>query len=161
VRQGESVRSRSIDAEAPAAIAERRSMLVDISNAVVRIHKHFYGKGPTNARAHVSRDLVTVVLEGAFTRAEQTLHDSGHGAAVAQSRTVMRDIIEDEMTRVIESIIGCRVRSFMSATDLDNGLATEIFVLHPKVPHPATTTSPGAPRTRENVVRAYETRSGP
>jgi uncharacterized protein YbcI len=110
---------------------DRGQMLLDISNAVVGIHKQFYGKGPTKARSHLSHDLLTVVLEGGFTRAEQKLHEGGHDAEVAQSRAAMQQVAAPEMLAAVESVLGRRVRSFMSASDPVHGFASEIFVLHP------------------------------
>jgi len=57
---------------------ERGQVLLDLSNAVVRIHKQYYGKGPTKARSHLTHDLLTVILEGGYTRSEQTLLEHGH-----------------------------------------------------------------------------------
>jgi uncharacterized protein YbcI len=111
---------------------ERGQLLADVSNAVVRIHKRFYGKGPVKARAHLSQDLLTVVLEGGFTRGEQTLHDHGHAQEVIRSRLAMQQSIEDEFRVAVETILYRSVRSFMSANDPSNDLQAEIFVLHPR-----------------------------
>ena len=114
------------------ASGERGQVLADISNAVVRIHKRFYGKGPVKARAHLSQDLLTVVLEGGFTRGEQTLHDHGHSQEVVRSRLAMQESIESDYRAAVESILYRSVRSFMSANDPSNDMQAEIFVLHPR-----------------------------
>jgi uncharacterized protein YbcI len=114
------------------APSERGEVLADVSNAIVRIHKHFYGKGPVKARAHLSQDLLTVILEGGFTRGEQTLHDHGHAQEVVRSRLAMQQSIESEFRTAIETILYRPVRSFMSANDPSNDLQAEIFVLHPR-----------------------------
>jgi uncharacterized protein YbcI len=111
---------------------ERGQVLADISNAVVRIHKRFYGKGPVKARAHLSQDLLTVVLEGGFTRGEQTLHNHGHSQEVVRSRLAMQESIESDYCAAVESILYRSVRSFMSANDPSNDVQAEIFVLHPR-----------------------------
>jgi uncharacterized protein YbcI len=36
---------------------------LEISNAISRLHKHFVGRGPTNARTTVDGDLVVCLLE--------------------------------------------------------------------------------------------------
>jgi uncharacterized protein YbcI len=114
--------------------SERGHVLAALSNAVVAIHKQFYGKGPTKARAQISHDLVTVVLDGGFTRSEQTLHERGHAHEVVQSRLAMQSSVEGEFRAAVEAILGRRVRSFMSANDPANDLQVEIFVLHPREP---------------------------
>jgi uncharacterized protein YbcI len=112
--------------------SEGGQVLADVSNAIVRIHKRFYGKGPVKARAHLSQDLLTVVLEGGFTRGEQTLHDHGHAQEVIRSRLAMQESIENEFRAAVESILYRSVRSFMSANDPSHDLQAEIFVLHPR-----------------------------
>ena len=104
-------------------------LLLDLSNAVVRIHKQYYGKGPTKARSHLAHDLLTVMLEGGFTRSEETLLAHGHGAEVLRSRLAMQQSIERALRGAVEEITGRSVRSFMSAIDPDAGLQVEIFVL--------------------------------
>jgi len=107
-------------------------MLADVSNAIVRIHKQFYGKGPVRARAHLAEDLLTVVLEGGFTRSEQTLHDHGHEREIMSSRLAMQHSVESEFRAAVETITYRSVRSFMSANDPSNDLQAEIFVLRPR-----------------------------
>jgi len=107
---------------------DRGQALVDLSNAVVRIHKQFHGKGPTKARSHLSQDLLAVVLEGGYTRSEQVLHEHGHDHEVVQSRLAMQSSVEDELRQAVEAILGRSVRSFMSANDPSQGLQVEIFV---------------------------------
>src|SRR3954454_256014 len=111
---------------------DRGQVLLDLSNAVVRIHKQFYGKGPTKARSHLSHDLLTVVLEGGYTRSEQTLHDRGFDEQVVQSRLAMQSAVENELRAAVEEILGRSVRSFMSANDPSNEMQAEIFVLYPE-----------------------------
>jgi uncharacterized protein YbcI len=110
---------------------ERGRTLLDLSNAVVRVHKEFYGKGPTKARAHLTHDLVTVVLEGGFTRSEETLLAHGHDSEVLQARAAMQESVQAQLTSEVERITGRRVRSFMSANDPVGGVTAEIFVLEP------------------------------
>jgi|SRR4051794_10679657 uncharacterized protein YbcI len=110
---------------------DRGQVLLDLSNAIVRIHKQFYGKGPTKARSHLSHNLLTVILEGGFTRSEQTLLEHGHVAEVTLGRAALQDSVESELRGAVESVLKRRVRSFMSANDPDCGLQAEIFVLEP------------------------------
>jgi uncharacterized protein YbcI len=109
--------------------AERGQLLADIANAVVRIHKRFYGKGPTKARAYLSQELLTVVLEGGYTRGERTLQQSGHEGEVLRSRIAMQRSTEEVFCETVEAILDRSVRSFMSANDPAADLQVEIFVL--------------------------------
>src|SRR4051812_18433264 len=112
--------------------AEHTSIPLELSNAVVRIHKEFYGKGPTKARSHFSGDLVTVLLEGGYTRSEETLMGHGHTDEVVRARLAMQESVEFEFRTAVEQILGRRVRSFMSANDPAGGFQAEIFVLEPR-----------------------------
>jgi uncharacterized protein YbcI len=110
---------------------EGGGMLTEVSNAIVQIHKQFYGKGPSQARAHLTRDLLAVVLEGGFTRGEQTLNERGRARDVLLSRMAMQESVQREFSDAIERIVGRSVRSFMSANDPLASLQVEIFILHP------------------------------
>jgi len=48
-----------------------------ISKEIVRLQAGYYGKGPTRAKTYIVEDLVVVVLEESFTRAEKTLAERG------------------------------------------------------------------------------------
>jgi uncharacterized protein YbcI len=118
------------DAEAR-PVGERGRMLADVSNAIVRIHKQFYGKGPTKARAHLLHDLLVVVLDGGYTRGEETLRAHGHDAEIVRTRLAMHASVKTEFRTAIEQIVLRPVRSVMSASDPANDLQAEIFVLAP------------------------------
>jgi uncharacterized protein YbcI len=112
-----------------AQLTERGQLLAAVANAVVRIHKRFYGKGPVKARAHLSQDLLTVLLEGGYTRGEQMLHEHGHADEVVRSRLAMQHTVETELRVAVESILYRQVRSFMSANDPEHDMQIEVFVL--------------------------------
>jgi len=113
----------------PRTEESRGQQLLELSNAVVRVHKEYYGKGPTKARSHLSQDMLVVVLEGGYTHSEHTLLGSGHGREVAQSRIAMQETTEPALRQAVESILERRVRSFMSANDPNADAQVEIFLL--------------------------------
>lgn len=135
------------------ASVERGQILAALSDAIVSVHKQFYGKGPETARTHMHRDLVVVLLNGGFTRGEHTLTDRGHAHDVVQSRLAMQSSVEAEFRAAVENILGRSVRSFMSANDPSNDLQVEIFVLHPREAEPGERASseaaPPAPSSLE------------
>jgi uncharacterized protein YbcI len=102
---------------------------LEISNAVSRLHKEYVGRGPTNARTTIDGELVVVLLEGGFTRAERTLDDSDQRVLVVAGRIGLQDAMRDAMVEAVERVLGRRVRSFMSANDLERNLQSEVFVL--------------------------------
>jgi uncharacterized protein YbcI len=118
---------------------------MELANAMVGVYSQFYGRGPTKARAHVSEDLVVVVLEGVLTRSERTLRDRGETEEVDRSRRAFQRVVREEFVGAVERITGREVRSFMSEMDAEHDVAVEIFVLEP-VDH-ATTNGSSAPLT--------------
>jgi uncharacterized protein YbcI len=112
--------------------SERGRMLADLSNAIVRIHKQFYGKGPTKARSHLMHDVLVVVLDGGYTRGEQTLLERGHEQDVLHSRLALQRSVQAEFRAAVEQIMLRPVRSFMSANDPGNDLQVEVFLFEPR-----------------------------
>jgi uncharacterized protein YbcI len=107
-------------------------LLSAISNRMVQIHKRFYGKGPTKARSYVVGDLVVCLMRGGFTKAEETLIDSGRGQLVHEQRGEFQQALRDEFTGAISEITGREVVAFMSNTHEDPQLIVEIFLLEPE-----------------------------
>jgi uncharacterized protein YbcI len=105
------------------------SRSLEISNAISRLHKEFVGRGPTNSRTTIDGDLVVVLLEGGYTRAEQTLTANDNADLVAAGRLGLQDAMRQAMIAAVEQTIGRRVHSFMSANDLVRNLQVEVFVL--------------------------------
>jgi uncharacterized protein YbcI len=105
------------------------SRSLEVSNAISRLHKEFVGRGPTNSRTTIDGDLVVVLLEGGYTRAEQTLTANDNADLVAAGRLGLQDAMRQAMIAAVEQTIGRRVHSFMSANDLVRNLQVEVFVL--------------------------------
>ena len=72
---------------------------------------------------------IVVLLEGGYTRAEQTLEDNDKGDLVAAGRLGLQDAMRQAMIEVVQEVVGRTVRSFMSANDLKRNLQVEVFVL--------------------------------
>src|SRR3954462_6754760 len=104
-------------------------MRATISREIVRLQAEYYGKGPTRARMYISDDLVVVVLEETFTRAEKTLAQRGEGDAIQHIRRRFQQQMADNFTSVVEQATGRKVRAFLSATDIDGDASVETFLL--------------------------------
>lgn len=102
-----------------------------ISNGMVSLLKEFYGKGPTKVRTYCEDDLVVCVIRGGFSRVEQTLLDSGRGAAVIQQRVEFQEAMRDRFVDVIERETDRGVVGFMSGNQQNPDLMCEVFVLSP------------------------------
>jgi uncharacterized protein YbcI len=109
---------------------------LEISNAISRIHKEFIGRGPTNSRTTIDGDLVVCLLQGGYTRAEETLGANDKGDLVAAGRLGLQDAMSQAMIAAVEQAMVRKVYSFMSANDLERNLQVEIFVLLPEGGNP-------------------------
>ena len=122
----------ALDTEAGTPAAP--SPAVEISNAISRIHKSYIGRGPTNARTTVDGDLVVCLIEGGYTRAEETLEAHDNADVVAAGRLGLQDAMREELISSVQHSLGRTVRSFMSANDVRRNLQVEVFVLESDEP---------------------------
>jgi uncharacterized protein YbcI len=100
-----------------------------ISREIVRLQAEYYGKGPTKAKTYIVDDLVVVVLEESFTRAERTLAERGEGDAIQHIRRRFQQQMAESFTSVVEQATGRRVRAFLSDTDIAQDVSVETFLL--------------------------------
>jgi uncharacterized protein YbcI len=104
-------------------------MRATIGNEIVRLQAEYYGKGPTRAKTYIVEDLVVVVLEESFTRAEKTLAQRGEREAIEHIRRRFQQQMADEFTSVVEQATGRKVRTFLSETNIDQDVSVETFLL--------------------------------
>jgi uncharacterized protein YbcI len=104
-------------------------MRATISNAIVRLQAEYYGKGPTRAKTYIVEDLVVVVLEESFTRAEKTLAERGERDAIEHIRRRFQQQMAEDFTSVVEQATGRKVRVFLSETNIDQDVSVETFLL--------------------------------
>ena len=110
----------------PRALGETRAR---ISKEMVRLQSEYYGKGPTKAKTYIVDDLVVVVLEESFTRAEKTLVERGEREAIQQIRRRFQQQMAESFISIVEQATGRRVRVFLSETDVDQDVSVETFLL--------------------------------
>ena len=104
-------------------------MRATISKEIVRLQAEYYGKGPTRAKTYIVEDLVVVVLEESFTRAEKTLAERGEKDAIEHIRRRFQQQMADDFTSVVEQATGRKVRVFLSETNIDHDVSVETFLL--------------------------------
>jgi uncharacterized protein YbcI len=109
------------------------SVLMEISNVMVRLYKTQFGRGPTQARTFwAGPDAVVVFLEDTLAPAERSLVRLGEHQRLRDLRMVFQYATLREFCEPIEHLTGRKVRSFLSATDTEvDGLSIETFILHP------------------------------
>jgi uncharacterized protein YbcI len=108
------------------ALGETRAT---IARQIVRLQAEYYGKGPTKARTYITEDLVVVVLEETFTRAEKTLVERGEADAIQDIRRRFQQQMAAEFISVVEQATGRQVRAFLSDTAIEHDVSVETFLL--------------------------------
>jgi uncharacterized protein YbcI len=106
-------------------------MLLGITNAIVALHREFYGRGATRGRTVMQENYVLCVLEDIYTKAEQTLIDAGNFEDVHRARNAFQGAMEARFGEAVEELTGRRVVGFLSQVRTDPDVATEVFILEP------------------------------
>ena len=113
---------------------ERRDGSVNsaIANQVVRLVREYTGRGPTEARASIAGDLVSVLMRDTLTKAERALVRDGKGDFVLAMRQQFQKMMRDDLVAAVETLTDRRVLAFMSDNHIDPDMAVESFVLEPQ-----------------------------
>ena len=117
----------------PTVDEARSSITMEISNAMVRLYKEIFGRGPTLARTHwAGPDALVAFLEDTLTPAERNLVGMGEHQRLRDTRMFLQYATIRQFCEPVEQITGRKVRSFLSSIDTEvEGLSIETFVLHP------------------------------
>jgi uncharacterized protein YbcI len=106
--------------------------LQEITNAMVRLYKDLFGRGPTRARTnYAGPDTLVATIENSLTPAERNMLDLGEHQRVREIRMFFQHASNAEFTGTVEEITGRKVRAFVSGVDTDKDVATEVFYLEP------------------------------
>jgi uncharacterized protein YbcI len=113
--------------------SERRGLeLSELSNAMVRLYKEQFGRGPTKARSvYAGPDAVLCTLENSFTPAERSLVRMGEHQRLRDTRMFFQYATEQEFRETVEQITGRKVRAFVSGVDVKQDVSSELFYLEP------------------------------
>ena len=106
-------------------------VLAEVTNAIVRLHRTHYGKGPTRSKSYLFDDVLMCVMRDVFTTVERTLIESGDSDKVRETRLAFQDAMRDRFIEDIERIVRRRVVGFTTQVLLDQDVAIEMFVLEP------------------------------
>ena len=113
--------------------ADRRGLeLQELTNAMVRLYKELFGRGPTKARTHYAGpDTVVSTIQNSLTAAEHNMVALDEDQRVREIRMFFQHASEREFTEAVEQITGRKVWAFVSGMDTQRDVATEIFYLEP------------------------------
>jgi uncharacterized protein YbcI len=101
-----------------------------ISNAIVGVYKHQFGRGPTRVRTDwAAPDILICTLEDSFSQAEMTLSAMGEPQRLRELRSLMEQAAAPALVEAIERLTNRRVRARTSGVDVAAGITSEVFYL--------------------------------
>jgi uncharacterized protein YbcI len=110
---------------------EEGETVAAISRDLNSVYVRLYGRGADRARTHLGEDYVLTILEGALTKAEQTLIEAGNTVQVEDTRRAFAKAAEPDLIEAVESNTGRSVRSLLCQMDAARGISIELFLLEP------------------------------
>jgi uncharacterized protein YbcI len=121
-----------MDGATPQQERDGDSVQIEVSNAMVRLYKELFGRGPTKARtSYAGPNLIVCSLEDSLTPAERNLRDMGEHQRLRDVRMFFQYASEDKFRETVEQITGRTVVGFISGNDVANDIAAELFYLEP------------------------------
>ena len=109
-------------------------LLAEVTNAVVKLHRSHYGKGPTRSKSYLLDDVLVCVMGDVFTTVERTLVEAGEHSRVRETRLAFQDAMKDEFIGAVEQVVRRPVLGFTSQVLVEEEVAIEVFVLEPASP---------------------------
>jgi len=99
-----------------------------IRNAIIKFEQEFMGRGPSDVRAFILRDIILIRLKGVLTQAERQLAKSDEGIAmVKQMRQNLISQGRDQLCRQILEITGAETTALF--TDIDAKIGERVIVV--------------------------------
>jgi uncharacterized protein YbcI len=106
--------------------------LQEVTNAMVRIYKEQFGRGPTKARTnYAGPDTLVSTLENSLTAAESNMLSLDEHQRVRKIRLFFQHASERDFVDAVQQITGRKVRAFVSGTDTHRDVSSEVFYLEP------------------------------
>jgi uncharacterized protein YbcI len=106
--------------------------LQEVTNAMVRLYKELFGRGPTKARSnYAGPDTLIATIENSLTAAEQNLIALDEHQRVREIRMFFQHASERDFVETVEQITGRKVRAFVSGVDTGQDVSSEVFYFEP------------------------------
>ncbi len=109
-------------------MSARTELLEDVSKAIAGVYEGSYDLARTGVVSYMTDDILICVLEQLGTIDEQA---DASIDRVSDERRRFQQTHEAEFSAAVEGLTGRRVRTFLSANHVAQGIAAEIFFLEP------------------------------
>lgn len=101
-----------------------------ISKKFMQFEREFLGRGPSNVKTDIIRDMILVRLEGVLTRAEIELAKDVDGILMVKSmRSKLLENGKQHIKKIISEITGCEVVSLHTDISTKSGERVIIITL--------------------------------
>jgi uncharacterized protein YbcI len=113
--------------------AEKRGLeLQELTNAMVRLYKELFGRGPTKARTdYAGPDTILATIQNSLTASERNMVALDEDQRVREIRMFFQHASDADFIRTVEEISGRKVRAFVSGIDTGHDVSSEVFYLEP------------------------------
>lgn len=102
-----------------------------ISEAVIKFEKEYMGRGPSETKTYIIKDMIFVRLKGVLTPAEEQLAKTQEGAElIKKTRFRLLEGARILLENIISDITGCRVKSLHTDISTKTGERIIIFTLY-------------------------------
>jgi uncharacterized protein YbcI len=106
--------------------------LQEVTNAMVRLYKELFGRGPTKARSnYAGPNTLVATIENSLTAAERNMVDLDEHHRVREVRMFFQHASERDFVETVEQITGREVRAFVSGIDTKQDVSSEVFYFEP------------------------------
>ncbi len=121
--------------EQPGTPEERRGFqLAELSNAMVKLYKEQFGRGPTKTiSSYAGPNVLITTLENSLTPAERRMAEMGEHQRLRDTRMFFQHATVNEFVGIVEEITGRKVRAFVSGIDTEQDVSSEVFYLEPRI----------------------------
>lgn len=120
------------DATPVSTAEQKRELLSALTRDLIGLHKRFYGRGATKAKALFAHpNLLLVEMEDVFLTVEHTMLEKGQRDFVREARRTFQSAMRDEFIGAVETLTGRRVEGYETVTFTAPDRVLEIFYLDP------------------------------
>jgi uncharacterized protein YbcI len=101
-----------------------------ISEVIIKFEKDYMGRGPTETKTYIIKDMVFVRLKGVLTPAEEQLAKSPEGAdLIKKTRVQLLEGARVLLEKIISDITVCQVQSLHTDISTKTGERVIVFTL--------------------------------
>jgi uncharacterized protein YbcI len=101
-----------------------------ISEAIIKFEKEYMGRGPTETKTYVVKDMIFVRLKGVLTPAEEQLAKTAEGAdLIKRTRVQLLEGARLLLENIISDITSAQVKSLHTDISTKTGERVIIFTL--------------------------------